>query len=119
MSACRRWPERPTQLNGTSHKITTPRGTVHVTVNFEKKDPVEVFVRIGKNGTPGRAEGEAIGRLLSTGLQHGIPLPILTRQLRGLSSDDAIGFGPNKILSMPDAIARVLEEYTKEERDAR
>lgn len=115
MTASRRWSGRPYALHGETHEIITPRGTAHVTVNFEADDPVEIFVRLDKNGTSGRAEAEAIGRLLSTGLQHDIPLKVLTAQLRGLSSDDAIGFGPNKILSMPDAIARMLENYSRKD----
>ncbi|MEE8571745.1 MAG: response regulator SirA, partial [Gemmatimonadota bacterium] len=32
----------------------------------------------------------------------------------GISSDRAVGFGPNKVLSSPDAIAQVVEKYLEE-----
>jgi ribonucleoside-diphosphate reductase alpha chain len=33
------------------------------------------------------------------------------RQLRGISSDRAVGLGPNKVLSVPDAVGLALEEW--------
>jgi ribonucleoside-diphosphate reductase alpha chain len=36
------------------------------------------------------------------------------RQLRGISSDRAVGLGPNKVLSVPDAIGIALEEWWRE-----
>jgi ribonucleoside-diphosphate reductase alpha chain len=36
------------------------------------------------------------------------------RQLRGIASDKAIGLGPNKVLSVPDAIGIALEKWMRE-----
>jgi ribonucleoside-diphosphate reductase alpha chain len=33
------------------------------------------------------------------------------KQLRGISSDRAVGLGPNKVLSVPDAVGLALEEW--------
>ncbi|MEP6778304.1 MAG: response regulator SirA, partial [Gemmatimonadaceae bacterium] len=57
---------------------------------------------------------EAIGRLVSLSLRSGIPLMEIHRQLRGISSDRAVGLGPNKVLSMPDAIGIALEQWWRE-----
>jgi ribonucleoside-diphosphate reductase alpha chain len=35
-------------------------------------------------------------------------------QLRGISCDRAVGIGPNKVLSAPDAIAQAIERYLME-----
>ena len=35
-------------------------------------------------------------------------------QLRGISSDRAVGLGPGKVLSLPDAIGQALESYMSE-----
>ena len=59
------------------------------------------------------ADAEAIGRLMSLALRSGIALPALHRQLRGISSDRAVGLGPNKVMSVPDAIGLALEEWMK------
>jgi hypothetical protein len=37
-----------------------------------------------------------------------IPVGDVYQQLRGISSDRAVGFGENKVLSVPDAIAQAL-----------
>ena len=36
------------------------------------------------------------------------------RQLRGISSDRAVGLGPNKVLSVPDAVGIALERWMLE-----
>ena len=36
------------------------------------------------------------------------------RQLRGISSDRAVGLGPNKVLSLPDAVGIALEQWWRE-----
>jgi ribonucleoside-diphosphate reductase alpha chain len=50
---------------------------------------------------------------MSLALRSGIPLQALHRQLRGISSDRAVGLGPNKVLSVPDAIGLALEDWMK------
>ena len=61
------------------------------------------------------ADAEAMGRLISLALRSGIPLMEIHRQLRGISSDRAVGLGPNKVLSVPDAIGIALEEWWRDE----
>ena len=53
---------------------------------------------------------ELDGAAVSLALRSGISLPALHRQLRGISSDRAVGLGPNKVMSVPDAIGLALEE---------
>jgi ribonucleoside-diphosphate reductase alpha chain len=60
------------------------------------------------------ADAEAMGRLISLALRSGIPLPSIHRQLRGISSDRAVGLGPNKVLSVPDAIGIALEDWWRD-----
>lgn len=102
-------------LQGETTRIETPVGTAYITVNTHEGKPVEVIVSLGKNGADERASAEAIGRLISTALQSGVELAPLTKQLRGISSTVTLGFGPNKVLSVPDAVGRVLQTYLKEE----
>jgi ribonucleoside-diphosphate reductase alpha chain len=35
-------------------------------------------------------------------------------QLRGISCDRAVGIGPNKVLSMPDAVGQILQTHMME-----
>jgi ribonucleoside-diphosphate reductase alpha chain len=70
-----------------------------------------VFMTRGKAGGALGADVEAIGRLISLGLRSGIPISEIYRQLRGISSDRVQGLGPNKVLSVPDAIGIAIERW--------
>jgi ribonucleoside-diphosphate reductase alpha chain len=106
---------RPDTLRGTSIRKETPLGTmfVHITED-DKGQPFEVFINLGKAGGAAMADVEAIGRLISLGLRSGISIQAIHRQLRGISSDRAVGLGPNKVLSVPDAIGIALEDWMRE-----
>jgi ribonucleoside-diphosphate reductase alpha chain len=106
---------RPDRLRSTSIRKETPLGTmfVHLTED-DRGQPFEVFVTLGKAGGSAMADAEALGRLISLALRSGIPLMEVHRQLRGISSDRAVGLGPNKVLSVPDAIGLALEEWWRD-----
>ena len=69
---------------------------------------------LGKAGGALMADVEALGRLISLALRSGIPMKEIYRQLRGISSDRVIGLGPNKILSVPDAVGIAIERWMQE-----
>jgi len=106
---------RPDKLRGTSIRKETPLGTmfVHVTED-DRGQPFEVFINLGKAGGSAMADAEAMGRLISLALRSGIPLMEIHKQLRGISSDRAVGLGPNKVLSVPDAIGIALYDWYQE-----
>lgn len=107
--------QRPAVLRGHTRKIESPLGSLYVTINEDDQGrPFEAFVALGKAGGAAMADAEAIGRLISLALRSGIPLREIHNQLRGISSDRAVGLGPNKVLSTPDAIAQVVERYLGE-----
>ena len=108
--------KRPDVLSGTTRKMTSPLGDVFVTINEEGEDrkPFEVFATLGKAGSVAMADVEAIGRLISLALRFAIPVSEIHQQLRGISSDRAIGIGPNKVHSVPDAIAQAIALREKE-----
>jgi ribonucleoside-diphosphate reductase alpha chain len=106
---------RPDRLRGTTIRKETPLGTMFVNITEDDKgQPFEVFINLGKAGGPAMADAEAMGRMISLALRSGIPLREVHKQLRGISSDRAVGLGPNKVLSVPDAIGIALEEWTRE-----
>ena len=106
---------RSDKLKGTTYKKETPLGVMFVTVNEDDKgQPFEVFVTLGKAGGSAMADAEAMGRLISLALRSGIPLQSIHKQLRGISSDRAVGLGPNKVLSVPDAIGIALDDWWRD-----
>ncbi len=109
---------RPDLLRGMTRRIETPLGTAYVTITEDEKgQPFEVFISLGKAGAPLMADVEAIGRLISLSLRSGIPMAEVHRQLRGISSDRVIGLGPNKVMSVPDAIGIAIEKWMHEKHE--
>jgi ribonucleoside-diphosphate reductase alpha chain len=103
---------RPDALGGTTYRLDSPLGTMYVNITEDDKgQPFEVFVSLGKAGAPLMADVEAIGRLISLALRAGVPIRDIRRQLRGISSDRVVGLGPNKVLSVPDAIGIAIERW--------
>ena len=106
---------RPDLLKGSTRRIESPLGTMYVTITEDDKgQPFEVFMSLGKAGGALMADVEAIGRLISLALRSGVPLAAIYRQLRGISSDRAVGLGPHKVLSVPDAIGIAIEKWMQE-----
>ncbi len=103
---------RPQILSGYTVKKASPLGDLYVTLNEDEEGvPFEVFCAVGKAGGAANADMEAIGRLISLALRHGIDLNEVRDQLRGISCDRAVGFGPYKVLSGPDGIAQAVDQY--------
>ncbi|OGK78719.1 MAG: ribonucleoside-diphosphate reductase, adenosylcobalamin-dependent [Candidatus Rokubacteria bacterium GWC2_70_16] len=109
---------RPHSLAGHTYRMETPIGTAFVTVNdTESGEPFEVFVQVGKAGSDTMAVAEALGRLVSLVLRLPSPLSAQRRleevisQLSRIGGGQPTGFGASKVLSLPDALARVLGEH--------
>lgn len=107
--------ERPMKVSGSTYKIPTPLGNAFITVNEDGNgNPFELFIMIGKAGSEVAAMAEALGRMISTTLRFGNHLPARERareimeQLRGIGGGRSVGFGANKIRSLPDAVAKAL-----------
>jgi ribonucleoside-diphosphate reductase alpha chain len=109
---------RPAKVTGSTHKIHTPLGTAYVTVNMDEDgEPLEAFVNIGSSGSDVMAFAEALGRLISLVLRT--PSTLTQRekigqiadQLSGIGGSRSVGFGAQRVLSLPDALAQVLSEY--------
>ncbi|MBI4637203.1 MAG: hypothetical protein HY727_12710 [Candidatus Rokubacteria bacterium] len=109
---------RPHGLQGATYRTETPIGTAFITVNETPDgDPFEVFVQVGKGGSDTMAVAEALGRLISLTLRLPSPLSAHRRleevisQLSRIGGGQPTGFGPAKMLSLPDALARTLAEH--------
>jgi len=109
---------RPTRLEGCTYQVNTPLGKAFVTVNQNGGgQPFEAFINTSKAGSETAAVSEALGRLISYVLRVDSPilprdrLAEIVRQLAGIGGGRPFGFGPNRVLSLPDGVARALAEY--------
>lgn len=109
---------RPFVVNGATYKMRTPVGTAFVTINHDEAgEPIELFINIGRAGSDVSAMAEALGRTISTALRlRGALSPKerakeISEQLSGIGGRRSVGFGPNKILSLPDAVSVALSTH--------
>jgi ribonucleoside-diphosphate reductase alpha chain len=98
--------------------VETPLGTAYITINHDEQDePREVFVNQGKAGSDIAPLSEAIGKLASIVLRVPSSMPPrdrlreITARLRGIGGSSSLGFGLDRTRSLPDALAKVLDEY--------
>jgi ribonucleoside-diphosphate reductase alpha chain len=111
--------ERPETLDGYTTKIKTGYGALYVTVTEYEGQPFEVFATIGKSGRSTTAKTEAIGRLVSLALRSGVKVNKIVDQLKGIGGEYPIFQDGGLVLSIPDAIARVLEKAYLSGKNAR
>jgi len=108
---------RPRKIAGTTNRVETPVGKLYVTINEANGRLYEAFLNIGKAGADITADAEGYGRLLSMLFKIGVPPDMIVDQLRGIGGSGSIGFGKDRVRSLPDGIARVLEIYLEENPD--
>jgi len=103
--------ERPETLRGFTTKIKTGLGQLYLTVTEHEGRPFEVFATIGKSGRSTTAKTEAIGRLVSLALRSGVEVAEIVDQLKGIGGEHPVFQEGGLVLSIPDAIGRVLEKH--------
>ena len=110
---------RPSVLNGRTHQIMTPLGKAFICINEDEVGNIfELFINVGRAGSDITADAEAIGRLIS--LTFRIPSDYYTsdqiaqkviKQLRGIGGSGSTGFGADRVRSLADAVAKVIEQH--------
>jgi len=109
--------KRPKRLTGITDARQTPEGNLYLTLNVHENQPFELFAQIGKAGSDISAFTEAIARLISLAFRCGIEPEAVADELIGIGGSRFVGFGPNRVRSVPDAIGQFLKEYLQK-RDA-
>ena len=116
---------RPRALTGKTYNVETPVGKAFITINENGgSQPFEAFINTAKAGSETAAVSEAIGRLISYILRIGSPIKPtdrmheIVRQLMGIGGGRSLGFGPNRVRSLPDGIGQVLDMYLREKAGA-
>ncbi len=112
---------RPMVVHGSTYRINTPVGTAFITINTNgDNEPLEVFINVGKAGSDVYAMAEGLGRVVSLALRFSSHLSARERideiidQLHGIGGARVLGFGKERIRSLPDALAKILSMHFKE-----
>ena len=108
---------RPEVVTGYTRQVRAPEGKVMLTLNSDEDGLLEVFVNVGRAGSDVSALAEALGRLISIHLRIDSPLSQseraaeVVKQLRNIGGSTSIGFGQDRVRSLPDAVARAIESH--------
>jgi len=109
---------RPQKIDGSTYKTETPVGETFITINHtEDGQPFEVFVTVGKSGSDVTAMADALGRMISlnlrlnSGLAPRERMKQIVAMLTGIGGSRSVGFGANRVRSLPDAVAKVLAQH--------
>ncbi|KKR72187.1 ribonucleoside-diphosphate reductase [Candidatus Roizmanbacteria bacterium RIFCSPLOWO2_01_FULL_40_14] len=109
---------RPMMVTGATYAINTPMGKAFITINTNgNNEPLEVFINIGKAGSDVTAMAEALGRMVSLNLRFNAHLSPRDRikeiihHFSGIGGSTSIGFGKERVRSLPDALAKVLATH--------
>ncbi len=110
--------ERPFVARGATYKLNTPVGTAFITINHDENgEPLELFINVGKAGSDVTAMAEALGRTISTALRFKGNISArekareVAMQLVGIGGRRSVGYGPSKILSLPDAVSAAISMH--------
>jgi len=109
---------RPAVVHGSTYQMETPMGQAYITINTNGGGhPHELFVNVGKAGSDVTAMAEALGRLISLVLRISSPITPTDRirkvaaELIGIGGARSLGFGENRVRSLPDAIAKAIDRH--------
>jgi ribonucleoside-diphosphate reductase alpha chain len=109
---------RPLMVEGVTYQTETPVGKTYITINHDQnKEPFEVFITVGKSGSDVAAMADALGRMISLNLRlngrtsQRDRIKQVVAQLVGIGGARSVGFGENRVRSLPDAVAKVLGRH--------
>ncbi len=109
---------RPMILHGSTYEVDTPVGKAFITINTNGgNQPSELFINVGKAGSDVTAMAEALGKVISLTLRMASPVAPIERvhkiasMLIGIGGARSLGFGENRIRSLPDAVAKIIDRH--------
>lgn len=103
-------------LPSTRYKVQSGCGELYIHVAEDNEKIREVFVECGGSGGCA-ANNNAIGRLISLGLKHNVPIAAIIRQLKKVKCDACIRNSNAEGKSCADIIGKVLEESSPVDED--
>jgi len=94
---------RPSKLLGYTHRVRTSEGKFYLTVNEINGRPFEIFSTANSKSSEASVNAEALCRLVSLALRHGVKPKFIHDQLQKTRNQS--------LLSLPYNVAKVLEPY--------
>lgn len=109
----RREPDAAGGLAAEYYQIRTGYGPLHLHVNYDERGPFQLFANIPPLGTEIAGLTSLVGVLISKYLAEGGDAVRLLKHLNSVKGDKPVGLGPNRVDSIPHAIAIALRAHLK------
>jgi ribonucleoside-diphosphate reductase alpha chain len=93
------------------YKIPTGQGALHIHINYDMEGPTRLFANITPTGTEISGLTTTLGILASKYFQLGGNPSDLLRHFNSIKGDKPVGFGPNRIDSIPHALSKALRDH--------
>ncbi|GEM_PF-70037 len=93
------------------YEIETGYGTLHVSIVYDSEGPCKIFTTIPPIGTELSSLTSALGIFMSKAFQAGYDPQKAIKHLNSAKGDKPVGFGGNRIDSIPHAVAVVLKRH--------
>lgn len=93
------------------YEVATGYGKLHVNIVYDSIGPVKIFANISPIGTEISGMTSAISILVSKYLEQGGDPRMLLKHLNSVKGDKPMGFGPNRVDSIPHALSKVLRDH--------
>ena len=105
--------KRPEILTGETRKISTPCGSIFVTVNLnrDRNGIEETFIKLGKSGSCSSAMLEALGRIITLALRTGVSQEDIKKSLMGIQCGSCDN---TELYSCPHAVSICINPKMKE-----
>ncbi len=110
--------QRPDRLSAITEQWMSPQGPLWFSLAQDELGPRELMVRWGKAGSSESVQAESMSRLITLLLGCAVAPEAIADELRGLRGPDPFVHQGREILSLPDAMAQILEIYTGAAKDS-
>ena len=93
------------------YEVQTGYGTLHVNIVHDNKGPSRIFASIPPIGTELSSLTSVLGIFMSKAIQSGYDPKKAIKHLNSAKGNKPIGFGPNRVDSIPHALAIALKRH--------
>jgi ribonucleoside-diphosphate reductase alpha chain len=93
------------------YEVRTGQGPLHIHINYDEIGPTKLFVNLSPAGTEISGLTTALGILISKFLEANGEPTRLIKHLNSIKGDKSIGFGQNRVDSIPHGIAKALRDH--------
>lgn len=92
------------------YNIKTGHGELHIHIDHGEKGPVRIFTDISPVGSEVAGLTSALGIMISKYLELGGDPNKIVKHLCNIRGDRPLGFGDNRVNSIPAAVATILKK---------